>query len=100
MNNRNGAERPCKQCGLSDRNTVHTNKQQFGYHEWIENSDSEFVKDYSSFSMEAINADIQQIIEDAKRATGLPEEVVLKAFHDAARELIEVNCFVEPNRDR
>lgn len=31
--NYNGATNPCRKCGLSHRNTVHTNKGQFGYHQ-------------------------------------------------------------------
>ena len=27
---------PCQKCQMSPRNTVHVNKQQFGYHEWEE----------------------------------------------------------------
>lgn len=27
---------PCKQCGMSPRNSVHNNPSQFGYHAWEE----------------------------------------------------------------
>lgn len=31
-----GASYPCSKCGVSHRNTVHRNKTQFGYHEYVE----------------------------------------------------------------
>ena len=30
-----GATRPCAKCGMSDKNTVHTNISQFGHHDWV-----------------------------------------------------------------
>lgn len=34
--NRNGAVYPCVRCGLSQRNTVHLNRDQFGWHPYLE----------------------------------------------------------------
>lgn len=43
--NRNGAAYPCVRCGLSQRNTVHTNREQFGWHPYLEPEEDEVEVD-------------------------------------------------------
>jgi hypothetical protein len=38
--NINGANNPCAKCGLSNRNTVHTNPKQFEYHQHVERAEA------------------------------------------------------------
>jgi hypothetical protein len=60
-----GAGFPCKQCGMSHRNTVHINKGQFGYHEHApEEQDNmpEFEHTYTQAEVDAMLADQEERI--------------------------------------
>ena len=63
------------------------------------------VEDYSSFSMEVIEADLRKIAQEttdkAIQAGIEPEfakQLVSVAFVLAGRKFMEVNGFIEPNR--
>lgn len=81
----NGACFPCKKCKQSHRNSVHHDKQQFGYHEW---ESQEKEEDYSSFSQEAIEQSIREMLDDVKQKTGASEEEVLYALADTGRKFM------------
>lgn len=40
-----GGAFPCMVCGMSHRNTVHTNEKQFGYHKYVESPTEDVIPD-------------------------------------------------------
>ena len=71
-----GSGNPCARCQLSHRNTVHTNRNQYGYHEHVQQENTMTERMRVAFPTEAqADAFIQGIeyLEDDHVATEGPE---------------------------
>jgi hypothetical protein len=83
-----GASFPCSRCGLSARNSVHRNRNQFGYHEF----ESKEYAEYSSFSQEALKEALHNLIEDVKAKTGATDDQINEALAGVAKKVMNINC--------
>jgi hypothetical protein len=91
--NGTGATFPCRKCGLSARNSVHRNRNQFGYHAFESKED---LASYSSFSQEALEEDLHNLFEEVKSKTGATDDQINEALAEVAKKFMNTNCMKNP----
>lgn len=80
---------PCKTCGMSPRNSIHHNRRQFGYHEWVEREEIMSKEDvFVQFAENIVEAWGRDVDTDEPIAGTDAVDYIVKLVADA-RDLLD-----------
>jgi hypothetical protein len=86
-----GAGFPCRRCGMSERNSIHCDRNRPTYHAF-----DYLVEEYSSFSQEALEEALHNLIEEVKAKTGATDDQIDEALAEVAKKVMNINCMKNP----
>jgi hypothetical protein len=96
--NVNGAVSPCRQCGLSHRNSVHTNAEQFGFHPWEQPEDDSGIELTSDIGIGGDSS--TDIGSDSVTDTVVYTNMESALLSEAIRDLSRAALIVKRERDQ